>query len=81
MGAAIPTINTPDSEAAHFCIDNKIGYMFESGDLYSIVNTIKKIISNRNLLEIQSKNCKSIRDNYSRNITGKNALELFINLL
>ena len=81
LGAAIPTINTPESEAAHFCIDNKIGYMFESGDLYSIVNTIKKIISNRNLLEIQSKNCKSIRENYSRNITGKNALELFINLI
>jgi glycosyltransferase involved in cell wall biosynthesis len=81
LGAAIPSINTPQNEAALFCSEYEIGQSLESGDVDMIINHINKYVNDKDFYELQSNNCRIIRDKYSRSNTGDLAAKIFLNII
>ena len=81
LGSAIPSINTPQNEAALFCLKHKIGQSLESGDVKTIIMYIMKYIKDKDFYEFQSNNCKIIRAKYSRSNTGDLAAKAFLKVL
>lgn len=81
LGAAIPSINTPQNEAALFCSKHEIGQSLESGDVDMIINQINKYLNDNDFYKLQSNNCKIIRDKYTRSNTGDLAAKIFLNII
>lgn len=77
LGAGIPSINYPESEASAFCEKHEIGFTIKSTDSRAFVEQINKLKSDKNLYEKMSQNNKKIRIKYTRERAGEN----FYNIL
>jgi len=77
IGAGIPVVCTPISEAGEFIKDHKLGFQFKSDEIEKIVNNIIELYENPDLYDSIRANVIGIRETMSR----KAQCDSFVNSL
>ena len=70
IGAKIPSIVVPKSEAGYFLENNKLGFQFSSGKEKDVVNKILELSKDYNLYKTYSNNIDHHYPLYLRSVTG-----------
>ena len=81
IGASIPSIVVPYSEAGAFLDGNKFGFQFNTGEEIKIANKIKELSNDRNIYNSYVKNIKEKHAVFLRSVTGLEIAESILNVL
>ena len=77
LGLGIPSIVTPRCEAGDFLETNACGFQLDSGRVRDLVDKILELKANPGELTRLSKRCRLIGAEYTREILGAKAAEVF----
>ena len=78
IGAGLPVIVTPISEAGTFVETNGIGFQFKPSELSLIYKKLIDLYKNHNLLHEYSNNCLKVRDQFSRKFLSEEFVKKII---
>lgn len=78
IGARLPIIITPKSEAGEFVEKTKIGFQFDTDDFDSLYLKIIELYENRTLLEELTNNCDLLKNEFSRELLSKKFVDSLI---
>lgn len=78
LGASIPSLSYPTSDASRFAEEHHIGKVLLQNDVTSIVEAISFFKENERYYEEMSKNCLQLRTHYTRSKLGEKLVENLI---
>lgn len=81
IGAGIPTLITPISEAGDFVESNQVGFQFNPEDIDGIYSKLVFLLENQNELDVLKKNALAVKDKLSRKYLSMDFVEKFTTLI